>query len=99
MSNTIVCPIECINRDLICESPADFLEKHSTFVLTTLGVLSGGLTAILTYLLRSRCKKIKCCGLECDRTPIQLDETQIEITNNTATSEANPSNSTTEENV
>jgi hypothetical protein len=31
---SVECPIECIDRGLICESPPDWLEKHSTFVLT-----------------------------------------------------------------
>ena len=65
---SIDCPIECINRDLICASPPDFLEKHNGFVLT--------------YFLKSRCKKIKCFGLECDRTPIELEPDQVEIVAN-----------------
>ena len=83
MTSQINCPIECINRDLICESPSDFLEKHSTFVITCLGIVSGGITAMLTYFLRSRCKKIKCLCLECDRSIVELQPNQIEIANTT----------------
>jgi len=79
MSEGIVCPLECINRDLICESPSDWLEKHSTFVITLFGLLGGGATMLLTYFLKSRCKKIKCCGFECDRTPIELTVEQVEM--------------------
>jgi hypothetical protein len=75
----IVCPIECLDRNLICDSPPDWLEKHSTFMITLLGVLGAGATVVLTYFLKSRCKKIKCCGLECDRTPIELTADQIEL--------------------
>jgi len=65
------CPIECLPAE------PDFLEKHATFVLTFCGILSAGTTAVLTYLLKSRCKKIKCCGLECDRSPIELTAEQL----------------------
>jgi hypothetical protein len=43
------------------------------FTITDLGVLvtsiGSVITAILIALQSSRCKKIKCCGCECDRTP------------------------------
>ncbi len=66
------CPIECVSRDLICESPPDFLEKHGAFFLTLIGAIGGGLGVLLTYCLKSRCTKIKFCGLSCTRTPIPL---------------------------
>jgi hypothetical protein len=75
----IVCPIECINRDLICESPPDWLEKHSTFVLTLVASLSACFGVIFSYFLKSRCSKIRCCGLECIRTPIELTPDQVEV--------------------
>ena len=78
----IVCPIECIDRSLICESPPDWLEKHSTFVLTFVASISACMGVVLTYFLKSRCKKIKCCGFECDRTPIDLSADQVEIVSN-----------------
>ena len=64
-----VCPIDCVRA--ACPEP-DFLEKHSTFVLTITASLSATLGVILSYILKSRCKKIKCCGLSCDREPIEL---------------------------
>ena len=65
----INCPIDCVRA--ACPDP-DFLEKHSTFVLTITASLSATLGVILSYILKSRCKKINCCGLSCDREPIEL---------------------------
>ena len=70
------CPIECVRA--ACPQP-DFLEKHSTFILTLCGVLGGGAAVMFTYFLKSRCKKIKCCGVECDRSPIQLNTNDITV--------------------
>lgn len=79
------CPIECMNRDLICESPASFLEKNSTFILTLFGIVSTGIGIVLTYFLKSRCVEIKCWGLFCKRQPLELDVSDIEITSTSVT--------------
>ena len=79
----IDCPIECINRDLICESSPDFLEKHGSFFLTLFGVLTGVVGLILTYFIKSRCTEIKCFGMFCRRKPLDLDNADIEITSAT----------------
>jgi len=79
---SIDCPIECIDRSLICESPPDFLEKHNGFVLTVVASMSACMGVVFTYFLKSRCKKIKCFGLECDRTPIELEADQVKIVAN-----------------
>ena len=78
-STVVACPIECIDRALICESPPDWLEKHNGFVLTLVASLSACFGVIFSYFLKSRCSKIKCCGLECIRTPIELKPDQIEV--------------------
>lgn len=77
---SVDCPIECINRDLICEPGQDFLQKHASFFLTLFGVLTGVVGLIFTYFLRSRCTEIKCFGLFCKRKPLDLDIADIEIT-------------------
>lgn len=82
MSN-IDCPIECIDRNLICESQPDFLEKHGSFFLTMFGVLTGVAGLILTFFLKSRCTEIRCFGLFCKRKPIDLNVNDIEITSAT----------------
>ena len=79
MSN-IDCPIECIDRNLICEPGQDFLQKHSSFFLTLFGVVTGVAGLIFTYFLKSRCTEIKCFGMFCKRKPLDLDNTDVEIT-------------------
>jgi len=73
MSEEIVCPISCVKSG--CPDPADFLEKHSTFMITISGIISAFLGGLLSYFLKSRCTKIKtpCCS--CDREVLQ----EIEI--------------------
>jgi len=70
------CPIECVRA--ACPSP-DFLEKHEAFVITIVGILGGALGVLLNYFMKSRCTKIKCCGVGCDRQPVHLDAAQVEI--------------------
>lgn len=77
--NMTLCPIECV--DSACP-PADFLEKHSTFVITITGALSGLLGVIFTYFLKSRCTKVSCCCASCEREPIPVDAENIEVINN-----------------
>jgi len=74
------CPIECVNRDLICESPPDFLEKHSTFFITLIGIVGGGAGVLLTYFLKSRCTEISCWGIFCRRKPVEMTNTDVELT-------------------
>ena len=73
MTSTL-CPIECFNKD-----DPDFLSKHSTFVLTLCSLLSGVLGVVLTYFLRSRCKTVKFCCIECDRDVVALNSEQITV--------------------
>jgi len=75
----IDCPIACINRDLICDSPPDFLDKHSSFLMTVIGIASGGLGIVLTYFLKSRCTEIKCGCLSCKRKPLELDIPEVVV--------------------
>jgi len=72
------CPLHCIKSG--CPSEPDFLQKHDSFILTLCGVLGGGAAVVLTYFLKSRCKKIKCCGVECDRSPVQLNTNEVVVT-------------------
>ena len=80
---SVDCPIECINRDLICEPGQDFLQKHASFFLTLFGVLTGVAGLLLTFFLKSRCTEIKCFGMFCKRKPLNLDIADIEITSAT----------------
>ena len=80
---SVDCPIECIDRNLICEPEQDFLEKHGSFFLTLFGVLTGVVGVVFTYFLKSRCTEIKCFGMFCKRKPLNLDISDVEITSAT----------------
>ena len=72
----IQCPLECAGVG--CPQP-DFIERNGAFVLTVIGVLTGCVGGMFTFFLKSRCKKIRCCGIECDRQVLELEAEDIEI--------------------
>jgi hypothetical protein len=55
----------------------DFIERNGTWVLSMVGVLSACLGTIFAYFLRSRCKTIRCCGVVCERQPVELTAAEI----------------------
>ena len=65
---------------------ADFLTKHGAWLLTVIGVATGAFSALLVYFLKSRCKKISCWGLRCDREVLELDPNNVDVTSSTAES-------------
>lgn len=73
---TDLCPLHCVN--IACKQPS-FLEQHETFILTIIGIGGSGLGVLLAYFIKSRCSKIKLCFgcLKCDRTPLDIDKTEI----------------------
>ena len=73
------CAIECVR--VACPEP-DFLEKHKSWLLTIVASLTAMLGVVFTYLLRSRCKKIACCGVSCIRQPVESNPSQIEVQHN-----------------
>ena len=70
---SVTCPLECItyNGD-------DFIQKNETFILTCVASFSALVGVLLSYCIRSRCTKISCCGLICDRDPIPVNHSSIE---------------------
>ena len=62
---------------MVCDTPPDFLTKHADTVLVLVGILGGGLGALLTYFMRSRCTSIKCCGAGCVREPLTVQEIEV----------------------
>ena len=75
MSN-FTCHPNCVN--LGC-NPPDWLEKHNAFLLSLIGVSSGVLGLFLNHILKSRCKKISCLGMSCDRDVIPLKIEDIDV--------------------
>ena len=58
-------------------SDDDFVSKNSTFLLSALTLLSGCFASLLAYALKSRCTRISCWGISCEREPLpaeQVDE-------------------------
>ena len=68
------CSPECVN---IGCSPPDWLERHSTFLLTLVGVVGTGAGVLLTYFLKSRCEEIKCACIYCKRKVLEPRELEI----------------------
>ena len=76
------CPIECV-KDL-CQG--DFLGRNGAWMLAIVGSFITCVGVVLTYFLKSRCKKIECCGIKCDRDVVQLnvkDGTNLHQVSNT----------------
>ena len=76
-----LCPIQCINTG--CPQPT-FLQLHETFVLSIVGIGGSALGILLSYFLKSRCRKIKVCfGLfSCDRVPpvdLPIESTDVNV--------------------
>jgi hypothetical protein len=44
------------------------MELSEPGLITIIGLVGSGLSALLIYFLKSRCSKIRCCGcMECER--------------------------------
>ena len=48
-----------------------------SFILAIIGVFSGFCGAFLSFLLKSRCSKIKMCCLECERNVIDAKDLEV----------------------
>ena len=62
------------------------LVVSESFLIGCIGLVAGMFGGFLTFLLRSRCSKIKCCGIECERsvptTPVEPIEVRtVSISN------------------
>lgn len=42
-------------------------------------VLGACFSMVLQFVLKSRCKKIKCCGIECDREVIEITAEEAQL--------------------
>tara|TARA_B100001778_G_scaffold331430_1_gene335817 strand:- start:580 stop:858 length:279 start_codon:yes stop_codon:yes gene_type:complete len=77
----ITCPVECLTttKDVACPSP-DFVEKNGAWLLTVFGLVTGCFGTLLTYMLKSRCSKIKCWGVEVHRDVVKVDSKDVPVT-------------------
>ena len=57
----------------------DWLERNGTFLITVLGILGGGCSAMMVYFLKSRCSSIKLCWgcMSCVREPLPADMIEV----------------------
>ena len=69
------CHPDCVK--LGCDQP-DWLEKHNVTLVSLIGVGSGILGLLLNHILKSRCKKISCFGVSCDRDVVALSVEDID---------------------
>lgn len=56
----------------------DFVERNGAWLLSILGVIMTCVSGITVYMLKSRCRTIKCCGCECERDVLDLTQTPAE---------------------
>ena len=76
-----LCPLECVNA--ACNK--DFLKDHGAWVLTVVAGFMTCLGMLLSYFLRSRCRKIQLCGVPCcDRDVVDLRPEDVNISSNTS---------------
>lgn len=63
----------------------DSLNGSEQFMLITGGIAAAGacLAMILQFILKSRCSRIRCCGVECDRQVIDITASDTELGNRT----------------
>ncbi len=47
-----------------------FIEVNGAFLLTTFGMLSACVSGMTLYFLKSRCTKIDCFCIKCEREPL-----------------------------
>jgi hypothetical protein len=45
----------------------DFVERNGPFLLTCIGLLGTCVVGLTAYFLRSRCTRVACCGMSCER--------------------------------
>ena len=55
------------------------LPVSESFLIGCIGLIGGMFGGFLTFLLRSRCVRIKCCGVECERQLPDTEPPPIEV--------------------
>ena len=62
-------------------SDTDSLSGSEQFMLISGGIAAAGacLGMILQFVLKSRCTSIRCCGIMCERSVVDLQANDLEI--------------------
>ena len=57
-------------------STSEFIQTNATFILTFFGLISGCVSGLFVYILKSRCRTVNCCwgGVTCAREVIPSAE-------------------------
>ena len=61
-----------------CPTP-DFIERNGTWLLGTFGIASALIGGMFAYFLKSRCTRISCGCVSCDRDVVALKAEDIEV--------------------
>ena len=66
-----------------------------SFILAGVGIFAGCITALLTFVLRSRCTEISCCCFKCKRDVLQgedIERGRVSIKRSNFATSSSPSN-------
>lgn len=67
------------------ENTTNGMVVSESFIIAVVGIASACVGGLLSFLLKSRCRTIKCCGIECERevlSPSHFSNANIEIQSN-----------------
>lgn len=67
------------------ENTTNGMVVSESFIIAIVGIGSACVGGLLSFLLKSRCRTIKCCGVHCERevlSPSQFSNANIEIQSN-----------------
>ena len=54
-------------------SEPDFIERNGTWVLSIAAMCFSCIGGVFAYALKSRCVRVQCCCISCDRQPLPAD--------------------------
>ena len=57
----------------------DFIERNGTWILSMVGAVGGTLGGLCAYMVKSRCSRIRFCGIDCEREPLPLEPDAVAV--------------------
>ena len=57
----------------------DWGSENTEFIILVLGMLGIAFGGLATFLLKSRCSRLRCCCIECERNTIDLTASTAHI--------------------